>query len=119
MSSRGFAVRLIAGAAAAALAGCSSAQDFTDVGGGVRISGELQRSLLHREVATLSLSLSDAQTGYPIDASQIEVRTDDGRTVAAKRTQLGTYSATISDSDKIDVLVFARNQTQLISLKQR
>lgn len=106
-------------AAVAILAGCSSAQSFTDVEGSLRISGQVQRQITDLQHATLSLYLTDASTGYPIDASEIDVRTSDGQTVAAKRAQLGSYSATIPDSDKIDVVVLARDQTARLSLKRQ
>jgi hypothetical protein len=106
-------------AALAALAGCSSAQSFTDVEGSVRISGQVQRQLFNLKDTTLSLYLTDAATGYPIDAHDVQVHTADGRTVAAKRAQLGSYSASIPDSDRIDVLVSAHDEIARLSLKRQ
>lgn len=106
-------------AALAALAGCSSTQSFTDVEGTVRISGHVQRELFNLKDTTLSLYLTDAATGYPIDAHQVQIHTADGHTVAAKRAQLGSYSATITDSDRIDVLVSAHDETARLSLKRQ
>jgi hypothetical protein len=85
----------------------------------VRISGQVQRQVTDLQHATLSLYLTDASTGYPLDASEIDVRTSDGRAVPAKRAQLGSYIATIPDSDRIDVVVLARDQTARLSLKRR
>ncbi len=106
-------------AALAAVTGCSSAQSFSDVEGSVRISGQVQRQLINPQNTTLLLDLTDASTGYPIDAREIEVRTADGHTVSPKRAQLGSYSATIPDSDRIDVLVLAKDETARLSLKRQ
>jgi hypothetical protein len=101
------------------VAGCSSAQSFTDVEGSVRISGQVERQFLNPQSTTLVLDLSDASTGYPIDAHEIDVRTADGHTVSAKHAQLGSYSATVPDSDRIDVLVVAHDETARLSLKRQ
>jgi hypothetical protein len=108
----------VIGAALAALTACSSAQNFSDVEGGMRIAGQLDHRFIDLQHATLSLYLTDAGTGYPIDAKEIEVRSD-GQTIAAKRDQLGSYSATVPDSDKIDVLVLARDEAARLSLKRQ
>lgn len=101
------------------LAGCSSAQTFTDVAGKVRISGKVQRPLIDLQHTILSIDLSDPATGTPIDASEIHVRTSHGQTLSAKRADVGSYSATISNSDSIDVLVSARGETAMLSLKRQ
>jgi hypothetical protein len=100
------------------LAGCSSAQSFTDVEGSMRISGQLDRPLMDLQHTTLSLYLTGGYRFRKIDAREIEVHTPDGHTISPKRAQLGSYSATIPDSDRIDVLVLARDEAARLSLKR-
>lgn len=109
----------IALAAALLESGCASGQTFSDVVGPMRISGQLQENILSPQDKTLSLHVTDASTGYPIDATSVQIKTGNSRVVSANRRQLGSYEAHISGADKFEVYVVAKGQAAVIALQRQ
>ncbi len=103
----------VAAAGFALLAGCSSGTPFSDVVGNLRVTG-------HVTGGSVDVQLYDASTGYPVDANEVEVKSDGTPTVHASRRQLGIYSANIANPERIDLLITTRDRRSVfIALRER
>lgn len=109
-------IYLLAVLAALALSGCAAQQTFSEVSGDLRVTGTVVQNLLSPQSRTLSLSLANAATGNPLDASEVEVRAGNARPVRAKRKQTGTYTADFSDADRVEVLIVTSGRAAVIAL---
>lgn len=102
------------------LAACSPAQSFSDTVGNVRVTGDLQQGLFAGKTGTMNLQLYDASTGYPIDASDVQIRAGREPSVHASHKQLGVYSASVPARRHIDVLITTRdNRSIFLALQQK
>lgn len=99
--------------------GCSEEQKFSDVAGNLRISGDLQKNVLSPQTSTLALHLTDASTGYPLDATDVQIKPDNAQAIHAARQQLGSYIVHFTDADRVDVLVITHDRAALIALKRQ
>jgi hypothetical protein len=113
-------LRVVLLAGVAVLSACSSARPFTDVVGNVRVSGDVQEDAFSRETGTVNVQLYDVSTGYPVDASDVQVRAGREAAVHATRKQLGVYSANIANRRHIDLFITTRdNRSIFLALQQR
>lgn len=102
------------------LSGCASPRSFSDVVGNVRVTGEVQQNALQRDIGTVDVRLYDARTGYPIDASDVQIKAGRERSVHASRKQLGVYTADIAERHHIDLLITTRDDRSIfLALQQR
>ena len=101
------------------LAACSGAQNFTEVAGDLRVHGSVEQSLFEPAHHTLSLNLSNAQTGRPIDALDVELKQGNSHVVHAARQSKGAYSATFTDTARVEVLILTANRAAVIALQRQ
>ena len=105
-------------AALALTAACSSGRSFSDVVGNLRVTGSVNEDARSSR-AGLHVELSDASTGHPVDARDIEVEAGRTQPVHAQRKQLGTYSAQIPNRRKIDLVITTQDNRSVFIALQR
>jgi hypothetical protein len=101
------------------VAGCGSAQNFSEVAGNVRVTGQVARSFFEPQDRTLSLNLANAVTGRPLNATDVEVKAGNAPPIRAVRGQAGSYTANFTDSDRVEVLIMTRDRAAVIALRRQ
>jgi len=101
------------------VAGCSSGQNFSEVAGNLLVKGSVAQNLLSPLRRTLSLNLANATTGHPLDALDVEVKAGNARAIQAVRQQKGSYTASYTDADRVEVLIMTRDRAAVIALKRQ
>lgn len=101
------------------LSACASGQSFSEVTGDLRVQGHVEQSLFEPAHHTLSLDLSNAQTGRPVDAVDVELKSGRSHVVHAARQGKGAYSATFNDAPRVEVLILTANRAAVIALQRQ
>lgn len=101
------------------LTACANGQNFSEVAGDLRVQGRVEQSLFEPAHHTLSLDLSNAQTGRPIDALDVELKSGNSHVIHAARQSKGAYSATFSDTARVEVLILTANRAAVIALQRQ
>jgi hypothetical protein len=100
-------------------AGCSSSQSFSEVAGNVRVRGEIRQNVLEPQRRTLSVNLSNAQTGRPVDAMDVELKAGSSHTIHPMHERKGSYSASFADTDRVELLIVTSNRAAVIALQRQ
>lgn len=103
----------------AALAGCAVQQSFSDNLDDLRISGRLSENVFQPQVRTLSLNLSDAKTGLPLDATDVQIKAGDSGVIHATRRQRGSYVADVANAQRVNLVIVQNGRTATLALQQR
>lgn len=102
-----------------AVAGCASGQQFTSEMGSLRISGNVAENVFAPQTRTLSLHLSDANTGRPLDASDVQVKAGNERVIHAVREKTGSYTADITDAQRVNLIIVQNGRTATLALQKQ
>ena len=101
-----------------ALASCARAQSFSEVAGNLRVSGQVESDPISPQRSRLSLNLANAQTGHPLDATDVELKAGGAQPIHAMRAQTGSYTANFTNADRVEVLILTRDRAAVIALQQ-
>lgn len=101
------------------LAACANGQNFSEVAGDLRVQGHVQQSFLHPERRMLYLDLSNALTGRPVEALDVQLKFGGTHVTHAVRQSAGTYSATFDDMNRVEVLILTPNRAAVIALQRQ